>query len=347
MKTIKYIFILVLLIISGTVIYFALKDGSYSITEKRTIKAPSDVIYNEIADFKNWQHWNPWLSNPDVTNTMGATTTGINGNYSFKDSYGTGAMTMNTLVPNKVVKMDLNYVYDMGTANAHVTMTLQPTESGTEVVWNINGNQSLSEKLMNFLFSRDLEKQIRPQYKKGLKNLEAYIKKQEEAYTIQILGIASRKTRDYLSILDVSIPSQFIENRTKTKNLIQSFIAENNLVTSGKPAIFYDITTVDTGSISYRTAIPVPVCPSPLINEYRITCYSVKASDEIVVILTGGYEHITQAWEKANDYIKEKNLTKSGLPGYEVYINDPAVVGNPSLYKTEIHIPVNQVIVYE
>ncbi|MBF4986205.1 SRPBCC family protein, partial [Nonlabens mediterrranea] len=162
MKVLKYLFLFLLVIIVGSAVYFSLQDGSYYISEKKTIKAPPEMVYEQISDFKNWNHWNPWTNSSDVTNTLGDVTTGINGFYTFTDEYGNGSMTFTALEPQKSIEADMEYHTGLTDSNSIVTMSLNPVPEGTEVTWTIKGEDGLKNKVMNFIFGLDLEEEIRP-----------------------------------------------------------------------------------------------------------------------------------------------------------------------------------------
>ena len=60
MKSLKYIFFLILILIIGTSIYIATLDGTYDIKQSRTMEAPLEMVFKNVNDFKNWGNWDPW-----------------------------------------------------------------------------------------------------------------------------------------------------------------------------------------------------------------------------------------------------------------------------------------------
>ena len=102
MKFLKYLILLLLIVIIGTSIYIATLDGNYDIKRTRTIKAPIEVVFNEINDFRNWQNWGPWYeldstiiaSFPDLTSGVGAS-------YTWTGKDGSGTMKTLSLTPKK------------------------------------------------------------------------------------------------------------------------------------------------------------------------------------------------------------------------------------------------------
>ncbi|MDP5077236.1 MAG: SRPBCC family protein [Nonlabens sp.] len=347
MKIVKYVLILLLVAILGVVGYFALQDGSYNVTETKVINAPQEIIFAQISDFKNWGNWNPWMEQKGVTSTMGAITEGPGGNYSFVDEYGSGKMTIKSVEPNNSIQYDMHYEHPMGSSDAVVSMDIVPVDNGNKVIWTLKGVHSLQDKIMNFFMGINMEKEVRPMYIEGLNNLEKYALESMKAYDIAIVGIEATGESYYLNIETTASMEKFAEAMAAQKERLLQYMNDNHLVMSGKPVVFYDKVDYEYNSIVFRVAVPVPVCPNQDPSNPEITCSYKPASDDVVVLLTGNYAHLTEALEKAERYVIDEKLEKSGLATYEIYMNDASNEDNPAMYKTEIHIPVKQVIVYE
>lgn len=347
MKIVKYILILLLVAILGIVGYFALQDGSYNVTETKVIDAPQELIFAQVSDFKNWKNWNPWLTQKGVTSTMGAITEGPGGNYSFVDEYGSGKMTIKSVNPSKNIQYNMYYEHPMGSSEALVSMDIVPIDKGNKIIWTLKGVHSLQDKIMNFFMGINMEKEVRPMYIEGLNNLEKYTLESMKAYEIAILGIEATGESYYLNIETTASMEKFAEAMAAQKERLLQYMNDNHLVMSGKPVVFYDKVDYEYNSIVFRVAVPVPVCPNQDPSNPEITCSYKPASDDVVVLLTGDYSHLNEALEKAERYVIDEKLEKSGLATYEIYMNDASNEDNPAMYKTEIHIPVKQVIVYE
>ncbi|MEZ4840683.1 MAG: SRPBCC family protein [Flavobacteriaceae bacterium] len=67
MKYLKYILLLLLLIIVGGSIYVATLDSDFEVTRSRTINAPAEVVFKNVADYKNWPSWSPWIEKDTLT----------------------------------------------------------------------------------------------------------------------------------------------------------------------------------------------------------------------------------------------------------------------------------------
>ena len=78
MKLLKYLFFLLLIVLIGGAVYFGTKDGSFDVSETKTINAPVSMLYANVNDFKNWQEWGPWMEeDPEYENNYAEKTEGV------------------------------------------------------------------------------------------------------------------------------------------------------------------------------------------------------------------------------------------------------------------------------
>lgn len=339
MKIFKYIFILLLIIIIGGSIFFSLKDGSYDITEKRTIDAPAEVIYEQIEDFKQWDNWNPWLEDENITSTMGTQTRGVDGYYTFTDDNGNGKMTIKGLDPNTSVLMDMYYDNGMTDSTSEVTMNLNEVENGTEVVWNIKGEQGLLDKVMSAVFGFNMEEEISPKYEQGLKNLEQVVKEKMNVYSINVDGIIETGGGYFLYMSTSSKLNNVAQLKSQMLQNIMSYMQRNNIDLYGMPKIIYETIDPSNNSTIFSAAVPVQnreitATGSNILSSYQEPTKAVK------VTLKGAYEHLNEAWKKGEEFIAQNGLLRSDLPVYEIYKTDPDLTANPANYLTEIYFPI-------
>lgn len=339
MKAFKYIFILILIAIIGGAIYFSLKEGKYDITESRVIAAPPSLIYEQLADFKEWENWNPWLEDEEITSTMGAQTNGVDGNYSFTDPDGNGKMTITGIDPNKYVAMNLLYDNGMTSSNSDVIMELEPVENGTKVTWNTKGEQGLLDKVMSSILSFNIENEIKPKYAKGLENLDAYVTNQMSVYQIHVDGIietgggyflymSSSAKRENLQI----VKSQMLQN-------IMSYMNRNRIDIYGMPRVIYEKIDSTNNSVLFSAALPVQNREITATNSNILSSYQ-EPGKAVKITLNGAYSNLDEAWRKGEEFISQNGLVKATASPYELYKTYPMLTPNPADYRTEIYIPI-------
>ncbi|WP_405368975.1 SRPBCC family protein [Nonlabens sp. Asnod2-A12] len=339
MKAFKYIFILILIVIIGGAIYFSLKDGKYDITESRIIAAPPSLIYDQLADFKEWDNWNPWLEDEEITSTMGTQTKGVDGNYSFTDPYGNGKMTITGIEPNKYVAMNMFYDNGMTSSNSDVIMDLERVENGTKVTWNIKSEQGLLDKVMTTVLGFNMEDEIKPKYTAGLENLDNYVNNQMSVHQVHVDGIietgggyflymSSSTKREKLQI----VKSQMLQN-------IMSYMNRNHIDMYGMPRVVYEKIDPTNNSVLFSAALPVENREITATNSNILSSYQ-EPGKAVKITLNGAYSNLAEAWRKGEEFISQNGLVKAIASPYEIYKTDPMLTPNPADYRTEIYIPI-------
>jgi effector-binding domain-containing protein len=339
MKTLKYILILLLILIIGGAVYFSLKDGTYEITETRVIEAPAPLVFDQIDDFKEWENWNPWQRMEGVSSKMGEQTAGVDGYYTFTDEYGKGKMTFTGIDPDKSVKMDMFYDSGMAQSNSKVIMDLEQVENGTQVTWSIKGEQGLMEKVVGTLFGIDMEEEIRPEYKKGLENLDNYVTAAMEKFSINVDGITETGGGYHLYMSSSASMDNFSTIMSQMMQNIMSYMNRNDIDMYGNPMSIYEKFEPANNSVIFSAAIPVR---DRVITETdsNVLCSYQEPGKAVKVTLKGSYDNLRASWQQGEDFILQNGLEKSTAPPFEVYKTDPMLTPNPADYITEIYIPI-------
>ena len=55
MKTLKYIFLVLLILVVLGAVYLATLEGDYDVKRSRIIHANPEVVFNDLNDYKNWK----------------------------------------------------------------------------------------------------------------------------------------------------------------------------------------------------------------------------------------------------------------------------------------------------
>ncbi len=339
MKVLKYLFLLLLIIFIGGAVFFSLKNGSYYISEKKTIQAPPSLIYEQIADFENWGNWNPWLSSPDVINTLGKQTTGIDGSFSFKDESGNGSMKITQLDPDKSIVSQMNYHTSFTDSESIITTTINPVQNGTEVVWSIKGEDGLKNKVMNFIFGLNLEKELKHKYKEGLNNIEKHLLTEMKKFEISNPALVDYGGGYILYKSSSTNMTQFTAEKVKSLQEIMEYMEGKNIYMFGMPMIIYDKIDEANGTVVFSTAIPVRdrVIPG---SESTILCTYIEPTRAVKVTLQGTYNHLQEAWGKGEVFMAQQGYISGTQQPFEVYKTDPAITPNPAKILTEVYLPI-------
>ncbi len=170
MKIIKYVlFLLLILIIAGS-IYVATKDGDYQIERTEVMKAPREVVFNEVNNYQTWGAWDPWAREADdMVMNFEEKTSGENSGYSWQsESMGDGSIHTVEATPFSSIHQKLSFETSFGKSTSDVYWNFeQISNDSTKVTWGIKGDQSFMEKLAFTLKDQSLTEMVQPMLEKG------------------------------------------------------------------------------------------------------------------------------------------------------------------------------------
>jgi len=335
MKALKYIFFLLLILIIGLSIYIATLDGNYDIKRSKIIKAPIEVVFNTVNDFKKWENWGPWY---EIDSTIVASypnkTSGVGASYTWTGKDGTGTMKTISLIPNKEIIQQI----DFGTGNvSEVYWRFSEIDNHTEVIWGMKGISNFGEKLF-WLTQGGIEKNMASMYHRGLELLENYLIKEMDKHSFTTVGEVDFGGGYYL-YLTTSSKIETIDAKTKEMfPKILEFINQNSIKASGQPFLLTHQWDEINKTTIFSTCIPIK---ERVITTGDVLTGFLPPQKTFKTILKGDYKYLYQAWENAYKTLVEKGYTaiEKGEP-FEVYTVGPNEEPNPANWVTEIYIPI-------
>lgn len=346
MKIFKYFLFLILIIFIGGSIFFATKNGTFDVAETKIIEAPVSVIYNNVQDFKNWQEWGPWMKiDSNIVINYDEKTEGEGASYSWRSDHndvGSGSIHTLKVIPNKELDQKIAFNTPFGDIENDVYWLFEETEiqGQTKVTWGMKGEQSFMEKVFMAFQEEDMESGISEMFQSGLSNLNTIIKEEINSYIIQVDGITQYGGGYYLYNTTSSKQIEIGDKMASMLGLVMTFMEQNNLNMSGMPFTVYNEIDDLNKTVIFSTGIPVReriITPqgSP------IQCGYMKPMTVLKTTLTGKYDFLPKAYDKAKEYIAEKRLgIDQSANMFEVYSTDPGEFPNPADWKTEIYIPI-------
>lgn len=338
-KAIKYVFILLLVTIIAGAIYFSLQDGSYNVTRKASIEAPRSLIYEQMANFKNWNNWNAHTQDDQVQIVYGDQTAGVDATYIFTDEYGEGTITIAQLDPDRSILMDFVYKHSLGTSTASITYELVQTELGTNVTMNIVGDRALADKFFEAITGNNLEADLGLMYEESLENLDQYLEEQMDQHTINPDGFIDYSGGYYLYISSSSQMDNLPVLQSQIIQKIRSYMTTNNIDSYGAPMVIYEKIDDDLNNVIFSAGIPVRDRVITATNS-TILCGFQEPSQSVKVTLKGAYKYLPDAWQIAQGFITVNGLDRSEQPPFEIYKTNSYKEPNPANYITEVYFPV-------
>ncbi len=345
MKILKYLVLAVVVLLAGLAIYTAMQPSSYEIKRTQTIKAPIDVVYNYVDDYKNWEAWGPWLEeDPNLKMMYNEQTSGIGASYSWEGKDGVGSATRKAAVANEMISDELDFD-SMG--KAITKWDLKTVDGGTEATWTMSAEET--PFIMKFFsaISGGYDSMMGPMFERGLVKLDSVsqIKAKEVAKTMNAYRLGEITKSPYE-------PQKFIGYPHSSKMDMEemmgyfgtslpkagAYAAEKGL-TLGEytPGSVFTKWDDEKGEAEFMIGLFVNDDVSPGEGMQAITL----AKGETVMVSKYGEYGVgdDKAHEAIKAYIEEHQLTVSG-PIYEMYTNDPATV-KPNEIQTNLYYPVN------
>ena len=342
MKIFKYLLFLFLIIIIGTSIYIATKDGKFQVEQKEVIAAPQELVFNEVNDYTTWKNWEPWSSEADdMIINYGEKTSGVDASYSWKsESMGDGEILTTKSNPYTSIDQEITFKTPFGESTSDVYWEFQEQGDSTLVVWGMKGEQSFMEKAAFLLQKESLNEMMQPMFKKGLDNLQEEIKNKMEVYSINVDGVTQHGGGYYMYITTASKISQVSERMNEMTAEVEAYMNKNNIEKMGNPLVLYNQWNENAGTAIYSAGYFTPsevITPaeSSVLNGYMPNQRTLKTT------LKGDYKNLQEAWDSAFKYIEDNGLKPAGdAQSFEVYVTGPDDEPNPANWITNLYIPI-------
>lgn len=336
MKAFKYFFFLVLIFTIGSCIYIAVQPNSFDVSRTRTIKAPPEVIYNYIIDFKTWESWSSWSeTNPDLKVSLSEQTKGVDGAFFWEDRDGVGTIKTIEATPFTNIQQEMQ-ISDFPLSS--INWKFNPNEDGsTEVTWNVIGDDLPFLFKMFTVIKGGMEKQIGPHYERSLEKLDSMVVSDMKKYSIEINGFTEHSGGYYI----YNTASCKIDNlKNKIDDLfpvIKNYASNNNIAVSGFPFIYYHTYDIENNAVIFSCCLPTN--SRVITTQNDILTGQLEPFKTLKTTLKGNHTNLQEAWDLSMKYISSSgfNFNENG-PMLETYLTDSSNVPNPADWITEIYI---------
>lgn len=169
---VKNVALAVAVVLVGFLAFVGMKDGAFSISRSAVVKAPPDVVFAQVADFKQWAVWSPWEKlDPKATKTLEGTARAVGSSYAWQGNsdMGSGKMTIAKLDAPKSIDIDLHFTAPMEAKNL-TRFEFAAAPEGTKVTWTMSGTNSFAGKLFSTFMNMD--KMVGTSFEQGLASLD-------------------------------------------------------------------------------------------------------------------------------------------------------------------------------
>lgn len=346
MKIFKYLLFLILILLIGGAIYFGTKDGNFAVTETKVMNAPSELVYDQVKDFKNWKNWGPWMQvDPNIKLNYAEKTEGEGASYSWTSDHmevGNGSMETTKVIPMKEMEQKILFHTPLGDSKSDVFWRFEDTETPgqTKVSWGMKGKQTFLEKVFMSFQDTDMETGISEMFQNGLTNLDSLVSKEMKKFSINVDGVTYHGGGYYMYVTTATRKNEIGEKMGAMLGQVSAYMEENKLAMSGMPFTIYNEIDELNGTMIFSACIPVKervITPSGS----PVLCGYMKPQTTLKTTLKGNYEHLEKAYATAMEYIATNKLVMPpAAKMFEIYSTDPGLVPNPADWITEIYIPI-------
>jgi predicted transcriptional regulator YdeE len=336
MKIVKYIFLLLLLAAVALTVFIATQDGKYNIVREQYIKAPKNVLYNFVNDYRNWESV-ALFPETDTTTVYTFSENAGKTQLTWKSADTEGKLyTIKTVGNDSIIQKAHNNGLD-----SDIFWKFKDTLNGTKVTVMVKGRLSFIEKAYSVL-NGDIKNQTETGLQNSLDNLNDYLVNELSTYTIDVKGMVKKNAVFYLGHTD-SVTVEGL-NR-KIFNLLPkllNFVKENKIATNGAPFILYKKHDSIKGFTKFAVCVPIKeeIFTSPG-SEFEGG--KLESFNALKTTLKGDYSHLKEAWNAAYAHVRKNNLPENTFGSYiEVYSTGMQQTKKPSQWVTDIYIPIGK-----
>ena len=344
MKIVKYVLLFLLVVIVGLAIYAAVQPNSYEITRSRVIEAPTEMVYNNISDYKNWEAWGPWLEeDPTMTFEYGDLTKGEGASYSWNGKDGTGSQKMVSAVPYESITNELSFE-GMGSSTGYWKFT--PSGDGTEVTWGMKADEVPYIFKFFGAISGGYDSMMGPMFERGLERLDSVMVKEVDAYnklaSTWSMGEVTKVAVDTKNFIGYAHNAK-IDQEVMSKIFQESMpkvgeyaVAQGHQYGEFTPGAVYTKWDEETGEAEFIVGV---FSDSMITPGDGMTSMNFPKGEMVKVSKFGNYGvGDMEAHTAIAEYMESNNIALPEIV-YELYMNDPMEV-TPDKIQTDICYPI-------
>ena len=301
-----------------------------------TIDAPASQVYAQVADFKQWDNWDPWYERDTAQVREYNGEPGDEGyGYSWKSDHkqvGNGSMTITSQEEN----VSSNYHIVVGDAGQSMEMDgawkFNEVDGKTEVTWSMTSKLGFPMKIMHYM----TEKWVGPDFEAGLANLKEYVENMPDAPEGPSVEIVTEFGVNYAIVKDVVNFADMDGFFNSAYPAIFGYLGENGVEAKGAPsALYYSWDTVNQQS---EMAAAVAIS-DPMVEETTATDIGVGeaalGANSLTYAQMGDYDQSMASHTALGAWLEANDKTFVG-PVIEEYIKGPTNAESPEEYHTNI-----------
>ena len=173
----KIIYLVLAIVVIGLIASFLL-PSEINVTVNQKVDAPTEAVFAQMNDLKNWDNWSVWNQmDPNWETSYSDNTVGQGASYSWNSEHkqvGSGFMEITNSVANERVDSHMLFGDNGEQGDATGSMILTPDGDGTNVEWTFD--TVVKNPIGKLMFNLMGKGAVTKSFKQGLTNLENYLK---------------------------------------------------------------------------------------------------------------------------------------------------------------------------
>ncbi len=337
LKKIKYFIIIILGLSVAILAYYISLDSKYTVQRERLIKAPANLVYQQIADLKNWPKWAPWKDKDSLMRFEFEQSTNKEGDYMrFIDNDGQPQKLTNiTLKPDSLIVQSLSG----GDQSQELEWHLKSTQNGVKVICKISGELQPIQRL----FHPDMNQLIGPFLTRGLELMDRSVHKDMNKHEMHIMNTVDLSDTYYIYQSAACRLDSLMRQLDKALPAVIIYALKNQVETTGKPIVIYNKRDEQNNSVIFSAAVPTreKIIPS----DSHILTGKLPGGLYLKIKYQGPYKYLPEAWKQTKSFINSNaNLVEDTTrEPFEEYAVGHTKSLNPADWITYLYIPVIEI----
>jgi len=334
MKFLKGLLILIVILIAVAVIAGLIMPKDYKLERSVVIPTCSGVVYEQIADFRNWNNWSPWKErDSSITAEYSENQKAAGAMWSWKgdpEMTGEGEMTATTLTDTEIT-YHLKFIKPFE-SESDGFVRVESLGDSTRVTWGMFGRNGFpSNVIMGFMGGMDA--MVGKDFELGLellskKALEVEIVKAETIEIQELNYIGKRFTTPLDSISQEMFSAAYAE--------IGAYMAANKLSKAGSPISISHHFDEASRTMDLEVAMPYFGVATP---QNGLNIGVIPGGKALKHTYIGAYDNLEAEWGKFMTYATCVGV-RPRFAYYESYVTDPSNATDPNKLHTDLIWPI-------
>ncbi len=332
MKTLKKIGIGLLAVVVLLALIGLFLPSNVHVEESGEMNASPEVVYEQIADFRNWPAWSPWH---EMDTSMSITYEGepmqVGHGYSWiSKELGDGRIVFTKVNPPAELTSEMFFMGD--DQPAYANYKLEATEAGTRMTWSIDFDMGANPfgRIFGATF---FPMMMKKDFKRGLEKLKAHAESLPAKAAAAVINEVTTEARQYIAVKYEGPPADISAQLGQMYGMLQTYLATEKIAMTGAPFAIWHWWS-DT-LIRFEACLPI----GQKIKGTKTILYGeMPATAAIQVDHYGAYDKTEAVHYQMGDYATQKGL-KLGSP-LEIYVTDPGQEPDTSKWLTQIVYPI-------